>query len=960
MTVVERAASSPDTDPAADAAGPRPGTVKDRSRTAGWRVAGRLAYRQVRRTWVSSLLIMILIALPIAGMSAVAVYVDSMLATPAEKADVELGQMEAWVEPAGVPDSGFWQAPEFPWWTGYGTSNTGEIPDGEIPVDPLAALPAGTETVAVSTGQTRIETATGIAAVPAWAGPVWNPGFAGRFDVVEGRAPATANEVWVTTATLARTGSTIGGVLALADSEDELTIVGTFDAAELPDADSAVAFFDLERLGATRWYLPDLALSWTDVQALNEQGIVAYSREVVLDPPPFDLPDGSTMVDGATQQLYSMLALVGGLAAGGVAAGYMVVMLAGAAFAVSARRQQRSLAIAASVGADARDLRRTVRLQGTVLGLIAGLLGVAVGIGLAALVMRLVDNGSASMFWGFHVPWPLLVGILVFAVLVGTVSALMPARGVAKSDTISALRGARRPQKVTASRPLWGSLLILVGVAITIVCGIAAAAVTVNDDIAWDSPLRWMPTIGIIGGPILAQLGIVLSGRWLLWLASRALSKLGVAARIASRDAVANGARTVPAFAAIGATVFVGVFAVGLGTMATGQAARAWHYNAPVGTAIATLYGPGPERFTAEQAGQAAAAATNVLDEVGATATVTVDRQSPYWAETETDIPEDLVRATVLTPERSLLDPDSLDYWDYSELSDPTNNIAVIDADGIEVATGVRLDATQRAAYENGAALVTDAAMATDDTIEVGAWTEREWIFGGAPGNVFQPQAGDHPVAAPQWDRTLDAIVVDAPDQAVLIAIAPATAVSLDLDVLPRVVFGTIPGTATLDTIDRLQELSEGASTPEYSMSAWIETGPPGAEAWLVPLLAAIAVLVLGASAVALGLARFERRPDDATLSAVGGTTRLRRAIGFWQGLVIAGFGTFAGATAGILPPIGFWLQSQTAPQGPMELADIPWWLLLALAIGLPLVIALVNWIVPPRHPDLTRRTAIA
>jgi len=119
-------------------------------------------------------------------------------------------------------------------------------------------------------------------------------------------------------------------------------------------------------------------------------------------------------------------------------------------------------------------------------------------------------------------------------------------------------------------------------------------------------------------------------------------------------------------------------------------------------------------------------------------------------------------------------------------------------------------------------------------------------------------------------------------------------------------------------------------------------------------------VLVLGASAVALGLARFERRPDDATLSAVGGTRLLRRNIGFWQGLVIAGFGTFAGAAAGILPPIGFWMQSQTAYQGPMDLADIPWAMLLGLAVALPVMIAVVNWLVPPRHPDLTRRTAIA
>jgi putative ABC transport system permease protein len=117
-----------------------------------------------------------------------------------------------------------------------------------------------------------------------------------------------------------------------------------------------------------------------------------------------------------------------------------------------------------------------------------------------------------------------------------------------------------------------------------------------------------------------------------------------------------------------------------------------------------------------------------------------------------------------------------------------------------------------------------------------------------------------------------------------------------------------------------------------------------------------VSVLVVGASSVALGLARFERRPDDATLAAVGGTPALRRRIGFWQGLLIAGFGTMAGAVAGILPAIGLSIQSPRS----MNLADVPWWTLAVLAVALPLAIAVINMLVPPRAPDLTRRTVIA
>ncbi len=159
----------------------------------------------------------------------------------------------------------------------------------------------------------------------------------------------------------------------------------------------------------------------------------------------------------------------------------------------------------------------------------------------------------------------------------------------------------------------------------------------------------------------------------------------------------------------------------------------------------------------------------------------------------------------------------------------------------------------------------------------------------------------------------------------------------------------------SIEERDRLQAQIELASGEDFSLSYSFESGPPSDAAWMVPLLSVVAVLVLGASAVALGLARFERRPDDATLAAVGGTPLLRRNIGFWQGLIIAGFGTMAGAIAGILPPIGFAIQSR----GTLLLSDIPWQILGLFCVGLSLAIALVNWLVPPRRPDLTRRTAI-
>lgn len=945
--------------PRADAGARRRAERPKPSRTARLRVSARIARRQVRRAWVSSLLIMSLIALPIAGMAGVAVMVSSTFATPAERVTVQLGRMSAWVEPVWAADAGFWQDPEDPY--EYGNESQWGGSDGSTEPDPTAdparVLDPGTEIVPLSFGDERIETVAGNAGARAIAGDVADERFAGAYALIDGRAPSSDGEVLVSPAVLERAGLTIGRTLTLTNGE-QFTITGTFDDATAADADPVLAFFDADRYSPVRSFLPNIDIDTDLLSALNAAGFGVYAREFVVDPPPFDQPfDDYSIPTTAELNQQRELGLAAGIGGGGLAAGYMVVMLAGAAFAVSARRQQRALAIAASVGAEPRDLRRIVLFQGAVLGLIAGGVGLAVGVAGAAILMPLLANGSATAFWGFHVPWLLLVGVLVFAVLVGSASAWMPARTVGRSDTISALRGARRPMKVTAARPLWGSLLIIVGIAVTIVSGIAAGAVAISTTIPWDSPLRWLPIVGIVGGPILAQVGILVSGRWLLWLASRLLSRVGLAARLASRDAVANGARTVPAFAAIGATVFVGVFAVAMGMMSAEQSARNYGYSAPVGTVVADIGPMDDPLLSAEVAEKAAKEAERLFTSSGALELRAVSSQPDvFYVETSADLPADLDHAMLVKPARSLLSPEEDGGRGVSYSGDPTDNIAVVDVDGLETAMGIALTPAQREAYNDGAVIVTDDTYITDGRVEVAAWSARDYFERSVPSNVWHDEVG---MADPRWERSAPAIPVAAPHQRIISAVAPSTARAWGMGVVPRHVLATFPEGSQMNSQDHLSELAEALTTDDYQISLYRESGPASPAVWLVPLLAAVTVLVLGASAVALGLARFERRPDDATLAAVGGTPGLRRRIGLWQGLVIAGFGTFAGATAGILPPIGFWLQSQTGYE-PLILADIPWWLLGVLAVALPLGIAAVNWLVPPREPELTRRNVIA
>lgn len=953
-------------DAPAEASAP-PETMADaasRRRGAGWRrwrVSARMARRQLRRAWVSSVLVTTLVALPIAGMSAFVVFAMSSIATPAERVAVELGRMEAWIKPVAVPEAGFWQVPSEPEWNGYPIEPNGAmtIPDGSPLDDPTTMLPAGTEVVELSNGTATVQTRDGSAVLPAWAGPAWDPRFEGAFALVEGDRPTSPGEAMVTPAGLERLGIAIGGDLRLAGSAQTYTVVGTLDAAVLADRDAAVFLPSSAREvvgGEAYWYLPDLALSWKDVQRLNDEGgVVAFSREVVLDPPPFTNQWYASPV--SADRWAAMWPLVLMLTVAGLFAGYVVVMLAGAAFAVAARRQQRALAVAASVGADRRDLSRTILLQGTSLGLVGGTVGVVAGVGIAALVMTLTSEGRATQFWGFHIPWELLAAVLVFAVVVGTASAWVPARRVARTDALQALRGARRPQKPLAARPVWGSILMLAGVVLTLLSAFAVATINATDAFGYDSPMRYIPAYGIVVGPILAQFGILLSGRWLLWVSSRGLSRVSTAAKLASRDAAANASRTVPAFAAIAATVFLGVFALGQSSMLSAQTARMWFYQAPAGSIAISMW-PGPGMTTGElsedDAEAAATAAAQLAQDAGADEIAVLSRQQLAWSYASVaEVPDDLTFTLAILPEEYLLDPEGGSFQ--STGRDPSNPIVVLAAEGVETALGVDLSASDLAAYRAGAAIVADDRFVTGDSIAIETYEGADQYEGRVPDNIFQRHPDAPPVAEPAESERLEAIVVDAPLQPVSIAIAPATAERLGMTLTPERVIAATPEPPTQAERDRLQTQAQLLSTIDYSLSPTVENGPPSDAGWVVPLLTAVSVLVLGASAVALGLARFERRPDDATLAAVGGTRSLRRRIGFWQGLIIAGFGTAAGALAGILPPIGFSIQSG----GTQRLSDIPWWLIASLVVALPLAIALANWLVPPRHPELTRRTVI-
>lgn len=930
-------------------------------RGVGWRrlrTGARLARRQVWRTKGSSALVVALIVLPVAALTGGAIFWQSHLPTPEQAAELELGRNEAWIQVVGGADPSRWQAVDVAWDYGIEVDEAGRPvnEEGVRPDDPGELIPASATVREVTEwGALYVETGTGIAQVPTTAGDVWDAAFTGRYVMIDGTVPTAADEAMVSPGLLERMDAAIGDEVVLVDTDRSFTVTGTIRRADARPEDPEL-FLPPSAAGLVggepRWFVEDWQPDLETLDELNHAGFIAYAHDLVLDPPPGArlTTYGTSSDDEGTRMLMTGLLLL-------VFSGYLVVLLAGAAFAVAARRQQQSLAVAASVGAGRSDVFRVVVMQGTVLGALAGAIGIAVGAGLSWVALEVTDTGAVNSFWGnwgYQVPWFAVVGLAVFAVIIGTLAALAPARAATKGDVLGALRGARRPAVLRRKRPWWGLGLMIAGLSATVVGAGILVALNAADEVDYTHPLRATAIGAVALGPLLFQIGFLIAGHWVLTLVGGPLSRLGLAPRLASRDSTANPARIVPAFAAIAACVFIASFVVSTTALTAAGSARMYWFNGPLHSVTASIAQNG-----AEDANAPLAAAEDLLaaTDPRTTAVVFAPTSSPYDPRTgEPTHPDHPVFALQGQP------------WEEcpecpADLSMAMNgSLSIVAAADLPVLLDHAIDEAALAAYRDGAAITTTSEYTTaDDHVVITEWTEsaRNEYYNAMSAVDWEAPEDERYAHLPQPidEIPIEAVYIDTgAKHSTQVAISPETAESLGIAYVPSLVVAVYDEPLDQATLDRLTAEASGIRLADGS-SVWImtERGPDPVAPWLWLIVAVAAVLVVGASAVVLGLARFERRPDDATLTAIGGSRALRRQINAWQSAIIVGIGAVVGTVAGLIP---VWGTAQSS-QDYLRLADLPWPWLAVLAIGLPVAVTLVAWLVPPRHPELTRRTAI-
>lgn len=861
------------------------------SSLGGWRVALRLARREAWRRKGQTLLMLVLICGPVLAVSAATVVWRTSDVSSAESVTRRMGGAEALLTPQQTRDMAQKFDPDDG--TSWGAENEPPATEAEIRtvlgVRPL--LPVRQESA-------DYRTARGVAGTNLLVVDLRHPLAEGLFRLDEGRFPRATDEVVVNEAVADR-GPGLGEKLMLEQRAPdgtkvprELRIVGVGDYADsrtrawagvLPGALGEPTADD----GPPQLLVGGGPVSWSDVRKLNELGVLVASRQVLTDPPPESALDPGMRGGGEGDDNTALTVL--GLVVAMVL--LEVVLLAGPAFAVRARAQAHTLALVAASGGTPAQARRTVLASGVVVGLVGGVLGVGLGIAGSTLAIPIAQRLDAAWFGPFEVPWLLLALVAGFGFVSAVLAAVVPAFAASRQDVVGVLAGRRGEGRPSRRSPVVGLVLIGLGVAGSVLGsrpGGGSSALLVGAS----------AIVSVVGMIFLVP--VVVAGL------ARLAARLPLPLRFAARDAARHRMRTVPAIAAVGATV-AGVIALGIAV--SSQAAsdeRGYSPMLPIGYGAVSL----PTDATPAN----------------------IDEVEEILRKGLPDAPRERVTGVVMDAEDHSLDigfahGDERVNTSYQGIL----GTSYVVADGLPDYLGTRPEdraAADRALADGGIVVLrnrSEKALPADRlTVEVG-----EIPFEG--GEIENVRRTELPAAAARVpERSSPVAAVLSPEAAAELRLPTATT--------------AIAVRPTIERAARTNVNEQLAATPA-NVELLVERGyQPDAATQIIKLVLAVlgGILMLGGTLTATFLALSDARPDFATMAAVGARPRTRRGVAASYALVVGLVGALLGAPIGFIPGVAISRPLTYDDVTNSTLLAIPWPLLGAVVVGLPLLTALI------------------
>ncbi|MFJ8855365.1 ABC transporter permease [Streptomyces sp. NPDC102437] len=393
----------------------------------------------------------------------------------------------------------------------------------------------------------------------------YSPGKNGKdsaYTFVDGTGPAAADRIALDKETAKRGEYHVGDQVRVATNGPvkKYTLSGVFTTEDgAVNAGGSLVLFDTEV--AQKLYLRPGVFQDVNVSAASGASAEKLLAEVKpLLPKDADAKTGQALADEQAKNIEDGLSGLNGvlLAFAGIAL-FVGVFLIANTFTMLVAQRTKELALMRAVGASRRQVKRSVLLEAAVVGVIASVVGFAIGLGLA------IGLRSAMGLFGGKIPaGPLIVSptavVAAFAVgvVVTVLAAWLPARRAAKIPPVAAMSSvhATATVKSLVVRNSIGAVLTLLGGA-GIVAGASRSGSSGRTIIAAGAFLTLIGVIVLI--PLLSRPVIALVRPLLKRL-------FGVSGKLAAQNAVRNPRRTgaTASALAIGLTLVTGISVLGV------------------------------------------------------------------------------------------------------------------------------------------------------------------------------------------------------------------------------------------------------------------------------------------------------------------------------------------------------------------------------------------------------------
>jgi putative ABC transport system permease protein len=862
---------------------------------SSWRLALRLARRDLLKHRSRAAIALVMVTLPVLAVVAADVLIQTSDVSAAEGIDRRLGTVataqvkivDGRYAVAQGPDPAQQQG------TGDRLSAPPTVADIESVIGRRSMLRAR-----LDDGELVVRTKHGRESVAAREVDGSAPLAHGLLRLSAGRWPTGPGEVAVNRAMHDRGVGDELSAISADGTESALRVVGTVvDATArawpvVVGLPGTLPLMDYGQPPSRAWLVDGPALTWDQVERLNAIGVAVTDRHIVTHPDAYPDPMGDAG-SGMGDQTLQIVALVV------VMALIEVVLLAGPAFAVGARKQQRSLALLLSSGGTPAQARRVILAGGLLLGLLAAVVGVVGGIAAGWALQPLVQRFDDGWLGPFEVVPLHVLGVAVFGLASALIACLVPAWIASRQNVVAVLAGRRGDAEPGRAFPVLGVVLFAAGVLMAVAGARGEGSLTV----AWSA--------------VVCVLGMVLLVPVVVTAVAAAAGPLPLPVRFAARDAVRHRIRTTSAVAAVAATV-AGAVALGISTASDAEENR-------------ETYGP--------QLRMGDAAITPVYDFLPAEEVPPVD-----WPRVE-QVVRQQVPAARLAPVVGVQQQGPPGSSQDVTLTDPADGETWIVPDGGSGGLGTSVLISDGSDLP---ALVTEAFPGAAAELAAG----RAVVFGGREGPRPDRVRIQVTRSAPETDDgqqvtadlTVPArVVVPAPLQPVVNAVLPP-AMAQRAGLTPTTVGLLLSRPHLSEQAEKdLRAALQDLATPA---GIYVERGYQADPdvliiRWVLVVLAAL--LMLGGTLTAMFLSLSDARADLATLAAVGAAPRTRRGVAAAYTFVLAFVGSVLGMLVGFVPGLAItWPLTTGNHLGTGPYVDIPWLMIGVIVVGLPVLTALV------------------